>query len=253
MNLKNKITILITFWNTPKIIFENCLRAAAALNFDIIIVNDQSDKKYYNELLEIVKNISFENEDIEITILTPPEKRMQEGATYYGLEFISTPYVIRIDSDDYIESLPNLPDNWEEYDIINTRKLFAKNINEFYNTKTYTNLNGLIVKRDIFLFAYSDWRWLNNYHCIYPEDTFTWAKLFLLKPNLKIHSIYETQIYFANKLARQFKCKTTHESRQIITQGKKFKRIEVLLTIMILYNLPKEIYIQASKKILLKG
>jgi hypothetical protein len=184
-SLKEYITILYTYWDTPQDFFENSLKKSVEHNVNIIIVNDQSSDKYYQSLLQTVKKMSKLNKDITITIVNAPFKLGQAGATYYGTLFIYTPYTIRVDSDDILEYIPDLEIFSEDFDIATSFKKTPISFEHFCNNFR-PNLNGNIIRTEILRFLYADWQFMLKYNNIFPEDIVTTLRRLLLLSNLKI-------------------------------------------------------------------
>jgi hypothetical protein len=232
---KDKITILYTYWNTPEELWRKSLLSACKLNLNITIVNDQSSKEYLDLLNKTVAEAKKEHPSINIDIITPPEKLQQEGATFYGAERITTPYTIRMDSDDIIFCIPEVNNFREDFDIYNAGIKRIVNIRDWLVGKN-TNVNGSVVKTSILRFMYEDYQFMKEYHNYWHEDAFASIRLLLLKPEVKIKK--------ADKQCYRQILTSEHKIKPRI--NKRIKRLETLLAASIRYKQSEEDYYKRS-------
>jgi len=225
---KTNTTILYTYWDTPEEQWRTSLESAKKTNLNIVIVNDQSSESYYNSMLRIIDELCMKN----VTIYTPDEKLLQSGATFFGVNKIYTPFVIRMDSDDIILEIPK---SNEESDIVNSRKNQPTNLNDILCGKN-PSINGSIVKTEILKIMYKDYEYQNNHHLYWHEDLFTIYRLFLL-----------TDVKIIPSLNKKYKQVLSREHKLKPKINKKIKRIEVLLAVALRINLDIELYYKYSK------
>ena len=186
------ITILMTYYNTPEVLFLPALEAVVKHNLPVVIVNDMSNA-YYTYLLH--EHTSQYN---NVTVYDMPFKGKQAGATYYGLKRINSKFVMRVDSDDILHEFPNV--SLEGIDgVVNIN--VCSNLNDWLSLKN-ASINGCIIKKDLLLYMYEDWELMFSEYGYYHEDAYTVGKLFLKYQNLSLISMpiaYTRNIMGAHK------------------------------------------------------
>ena len=234
--MKDKITLLYTFWDTKKEKWLKSLDSACQLGLNIVIINDQSSLDYYYMLKNTTEKYQKQYPNINIKIYTPPKKLQQEGATYYGIQKINTPYIIRIDSDDIILGIPS-KDLSEGYDIYLAGPYRCTNLYDYLSGSHPTSNNGNIYKKEILELMYKDWNYMKNHHKYWPEDIFTSIRLFILKPDVTVKTA-DKKYYKVVAGGKE------HSKKKLI--NKKIKRLEILLTVCLRCNIPANQYFEYS-------
>ena len=227
-------TVLFTYWNTPKDVFLGSLGSAAKLDLDILIVDDCSSEEYklvLQECIDEVKKSTTRN----IQSITPDKKMQQEGCTFYGAERIKTEYVIRIDSDDIISAIPQLPSGVEVADIVTSNKKIARSLNDWLIGGA-PNINGCVIRRSVLLNCYSDYEYLSKHHHYFHEDVYTNIWMFLTDTPIIAYGGEKT-----------YKAVINGESKFKFTLGFNIKRLETLHAVCLRLNIPPEVYYKYSK------
>jgi hypothetical protein len=225
---KDKITILYTYWNTPEELWRESFKSALNQGVNITIVNDQSSKEYLNLLNRSITELVPKNFKHTINIITPPKKLQQEGATFYGAERITTPYIIRMDSDDIIYNIPTLE---KEVDVIQGRPSIYRSLRGILIGR-HCSFNGNVCTKEVVQSAYADWTFMKEYHNYWHEDVYAGLYLLLTNPDIKIK--YSGKITYRGVYLKEHKLKKSINW--------KVKRIETLMAVCSRLGIPYKKY-----------
>lgn len=168
-------TVIITHWNTPPHLMKRCMESVIATGLPYIIVDDCSDEAFRANLLPY-NNVIFLDKNV---------------GTYKAFEValhqVKTPYVTRMDSDDYFLCTPTIFDDYDAY--VNTFGGKVKlDLMEFAE-QPYAGTNGMTAKTDVIkkVWLYDDTRTygdiiifarlLRKYRVVaYVQDSYMYAK-----------------------------------------------------------------------------
>ena len=109
-------TIVTPYYNTPFPFFKDYVDSVNEMGVRVVIVNDGSDSTHTKHLHDLLGS----NKDVKIIDLKTNSGH--EIALKVAIENVETPYVIRVDSDDYLIDMINIPDNFEDFDAFILRK-----------------------------------------------------------------------------------------------------------------------------------
>jgi len=219
MILKDECTIVYTWYNTPNDLWQPSIGSALKTNLPILIVDDQSTPNDLERLKRSVSGIE------RVNVVVPDKKLHQVGATHFGASYIDTKYMIRMDSDDIIISIPDIPNHFD-WDVINGRiiqPMSLDNLLEGYQS----NLNGSIVKTEIFKNLYSDWEMFNEYNYDFHEDLWYGFKLWLLYKDLT----------FIKSTKRHYKSVVCGVSKLVPRRSRLEYRIHTIKEVMKVYDI----------------
>jgi len=163
--IKNNLSIIMTYYNTPNEYFINSINSIIFFNIPIYIYDDGSSEKYKNYLKKYEK---YDN----INIIYNNENKGQATATYELLKYVNTKYILRIDSDDVIKFLPNAIDT--DKDIY-----FGPNnpTNIYEVLKRSKGINHNIFTKRVLMFMYEDHEYMSKYSQWILEDQYAIIKL----------------------------------------------------------------------------
>lgn len=128
-------TVIITHWNTPQDLMARCMKSVIETGLEYIIVDDGSDPEY-RDFLSAYDNV----------ILLPKNVGTYK-AFEVALNTITTPYVTRMDSDDYFVSTPVIYGDHDAY--ANTIGGMVKLKLDEFSKAPYAGLNGITVKTEV--------------------------------------------------------------------------------------------------------
>ena len=215
----NECTIVYTWYNTPELVWLPSLDSALKTNLPILIVDDQSTPDNLERLKRSISNIG------RVKLVVPNEKLYQVGCTHLGASHINTKYMIRMDSDDIILSMPKIP-NHQSWDIIHGRMIQSTSLDNLLEGYR-ANLNGSIVKTEIFKELYSDWEMFNAYNYEYHEDLWYGFKLMFLFKDLQ----------FIKAKERHYMAVMQGVSELVPKRTRLGQRVETIREVMKIYKL----------------
>lgn len=127
------ITAVVTHYNKPKGLLERCIGSLEKFGLDYIIVDDASDNKTHLS--------SYEN------VVCLPKNVGPFKAFEQGLNLVRTPYVMRVDADDYILGVPDISSGYDAY-INNVHRRISLSP-EVFAERPYAGLSGIVAKTDV--------------------------------------------------------------------------------------------------------
>ncbi len=128
------ITALVTNYNKPESVVRRCVDSVRSAGLPCVLVDDGSDDRAFLETLEC-----------ELLLL--PKNIGHYRAFRAGLEMVETPYVMRVDSDDYITGAPDVSDGFDAY--VNNIDDRISLDPEAMVRRPYAALNGITVKTEV--------------------------------------------------------------------------------------------------------
>lgn len=201
------ISVLIPVYNTPKNFLLECFSSIenqTFQNYEVIIVNNDSDKQETNEVLEI-----YSRKD-KFFVFDCPKQKNKRGiscALNLGLEKCTYEHVARMDSDDRM--LPERLQKQISYMFLNPEVDICGTQMFNMNTKKLMTNHQMIIEKE--KYKVSDW-FLNHPTVMFkktkilniggypetpeyaPEDFLLWAKA--LKNDFIIHNMRDSLIYY---------------------------------------------------------
>jgi len=172
MVMKNNITIIMSYWNVENEYWEKSIQSILKFNIPVIIFNDNCDEEYREQL--------FKYKD-KIKIIDSKKNYGQPTATWNTLQEVKTKYVIRVDSDDELLSLPSTN---QEFEALHIKGKVATNIWDWL--KNGGSLNGSIYTTELFKFMYKDHEFMGKFNRWIHEDNYALLRLFYYKKDAKI-------------------------------------------------------------------
>lgn len=172
MNLKNKISIIIPYYNTITSYFIECIDSVinqTYQNTEILIINDGSSQKNASILkkYQSIKNIKIVNKDHEGVSV----------ARNIGIGLANGEWIMFVDSDDWLElnaceKFIDIVKNNNDLDII-ISKCYINTIGlKRENYSYYNNSFNILDKQEVYYSIFQNFN--NKFTCV---DT-PWAKLF---------------------------------------------------------------------------
>ncbi len=141
----------------------------------IIICNDLSKEDRVKEY-EVVIN-KYRELGLDITFFTPEKRVYLAGGVYAALEYVKTPYVMRLDADDKMLEFPPIHEITEDADIY-THNAFPIGYKDLLRSRRGFALT--IMKKEVMKELYKEWETINCFQFLLPEDMFAWTKLHIL-------------------------------------------------------------------------
>jgi glycosyltransferase involved in cell wall biosynthesis len=147
MYSKDDVTVIVAHYNIPPNLFKKCIDSIEKQGLNYWIVDDCSLPKYMNSL-DRFKGVWF-----------LPKNLGPYGAFEFLLDKVETPYVMRVDADDYITGFPDIKDGHDAY-VNNVNNKVSIDPVEF-RKRPYAGLNGIVVKTDVLKSVWmTKWKYL---------------------------------------------------------------------------------------------
>lgn len=138
-----KISIVIPFFNTPPLLFFECLRSIKRLNpFEVIVVDDCSTDQ---QSIEIAKEFGFRY------LKTPYQSGTDALPFNMGVKAAQGEYVCRVDSDDILLALPTTMECEIHFGHLNRVKAPFDVDVESLILKPRAICNGMVAKKELWL------------------------------------------------------------------------------------------------------
>jgi len=218
--VKNNITILVAYYNIPEKYFRDCMNSLLKLNTPILIVNDGSSEEYK----KIVNSYASEHVDI-----IHQENSGQAVATLNGLNHIKTKYVVRVDSDDILLSIPS---SEVHFDFLNTRNRI-KTFIEY--AMIGTSFNGSVFDVKFMKWLYKDAKYISEISEWIHEDVYAYITYFIFKEKFPEKNKY-IEIYSSeNNYRRVFRENST-------SLNKNSRRVHFMMQTLMLFMMKNSEY-----------
>jgi glycosyltransferase involved in cell wall biosynthesis len=193
MKLSN-LTVVVTHYNTPENLLDRAIRSIIEHELQYIIVNDCSDPEF-TQFLD-----KYGDRVLHLT------KRMgQSGAMYAGMFAVSSPYVMRFDSDDV---LIDIPDKYTGVDVTMQRSKYdIPTTPEQLRKRPYAYLSGAVLRVSSTIKLWSD-----NIEYLHDDIEFMYR---MFKSRLKVqHSPKKWYKYMSDREDSKTKLATIKEKRE---------------------------------------